>query len=241
MDRMAIIRSLSATAPNGHSDAEVMTGLSEVESPRAQHPCMGSVISRLRGPSANGVPPYVTMRKMSFPTATPLPTMLFYLQPGFLGRAHLPLSLSGSVENLWKGPAVQDLQLPASVDRDRLAGRKQLLTAFDDLRRDLDASGTMSGIDSFQSRALEIVTSSTLRNALDVSKEPPAVQEHTVPLGDTTARASSCCWPGVWSRPASDLWRWPWVTGTRTGPPTCWASPRCATSSVRRWIRACRP
>jgi Protein of unknown function (DUF1501) len=115
MDRMTIIRSLSATAPNGHSDAEVMTGLSEVESPRAQHPCMGSVISRVRGMSADGIPPYVSMRKMSFPTATPLPTMLFYLQAGFLGSAHRPLSLSGSVEDLWKGPSVADLHLPAAA------------------------------------------------------------------------------------------------------------------------------
>jgi hypothetical protein len=177
MDKMTIIRSLSATAPNGHSDAEVMTGRSQVESPRGQHPCMGSVISRVRDMSGNGVPPYVTMRKMSFPTSTPLPTMLFYLQPGFLGRTHLPLSLSGSVTDLWKGPTVADLQLPPSVDYSRLGDRKQLLDNFDTLRRDLDASETMSSLDAFQGRALEIVTSSALRDALDVSREPLPVQE----------------------------------------------------------------
>jgi hypothetical protein len=177
MDKMTIIRSLSATAPNGHSDAEVMTSFSEVVSPRLQHPCIGSVISRIRGMSSRGVPPYVTMRKMSFPTATPLPTMLFYLQPGFLGPAHLPLSLSGTVDDLWKGPAVTDLQLPPRVDRSRMSERKQLLARFDALRRDLDASGTMKGLDASQSRALEIVTSSALRDALDVSKEPVHVRE----------------------------------------------------------------
>jgi len=177
MDKLAIIRSLSATAPNGHSDAEVMTGLSQAESPRAQHPCMGSVISRLRGMTADGVPPYVAMRKMSFPTATPLPTMLFYLQSGFLGRAHLPLSLTGSVDDLGKGPAVADLQLPAAVDRGRFSDRKGLLASFDGLRRDLDASGAMRGLDAFQSRAMEIVTSSALRNALDITKEPLSLRE----------------------------------------------------------------
>jgi hypothetical protein len=177
MDRMSIIRSLSATAPNGHSDAEVMTGLSQVESLRAQHPCMGSVISSVRGMSANGVPPYVTMRKMSFPTATPLPTMLFYLQPGFLGRAHLPLSLSGRVENLGQSEAVADLQLPPGVDHSRLGERRELLAGFDTLRRDLDASGIASALDAFQSQAFEIVTSRALRDALDVSKEALAVRE----------------------------------------------------------------
>ncbi len=177
MDRMTIIRSLSATAPNGHSDAEVMTGFSEVESPRRQHPCMGSVISRVRGMAPGGVPPYVTMRKMSFPTATPLPTMLFYLQPGFLGRAHLPLSLTGSVENLGQSPAMTDLQLPPEVDAGRLAQRRDLLTRFDAMRRDLDASGTAASLDAFQGRALQIVTSSALRDALDISREPQVVRE----------------------------------------------------------------
>jgi hypothetical protein len=177
MDKMTIIRSLSATAPNGHSDAEVMTGLSEVESPRAQHPCMGSVISRVRGMSADGVPPYVSMRKMSFPTATPLPTMLFYLQAGFLGSAHRPLALSGSVEDLWKGPSLADLHLPVEVDRSRLGDRRRLLAGFDTMRRDLDSSGTADGLDAFQRRAFEIVTSSKLRDALDVSREPLAVRQ----------------------------------------------------------------
>jgi hypothetical protein len=154
-----------------------MTGLSQVESPLVQHPCMGSVISRVRGMSESGVPPYVTMRKMSFPTATPLPTMLFYLQPGFLGRAHLPLSLSGTVEDLWKGPAVADLQLPPGVDRSRLGERRQLLASFDMMRRALDASGIVSSLDAFQGRAFEIVTSSALRDALDVSKESLHVRE----------------------------------------------------------------
>jgi uncharacterized protein (DUF1501 family) len=127
--------------------------------------------------SANGVPPYVSMRKMSFPTKSPLPGFLFYLQAGFVGAAHRPLSLTGSVEDLWKGPAVADLQLPAQVDAGRLADRKALLAGFDSMRRDLDASGTASSLDAFQGRAFEIVTSTALRDALDVSREPLAVQE----------------------------------------------------------------
>jgi uncharacterized protein (DUF1501 family) len=177
MDKMAIIRSLSATAPNGHSDAEVMTGKSQVDAPRGQHPCIGSVISHARGMSAGGMPPYVNMRKMSFPTATPLPTMLFYLQAGFLGSAHRPLALTGSVDDLWKSPAVADLLLSEKVDHGRFSDRKQLLNGFDRMRRDLDASGAVSGLDAFQGRALEIVTSSRLRDALDIGKEPLAVRE----------------------------------------------------------------
>ena len=64
----------AASLPHDFGTAEVMTGFSEVASARAQHPCFGSVVSRVRGMSSGGVPPYVTMRRMSFPTATPLPT-----------------------------------------------------------------------------------------------------------------------------------------------------------------------
>jgi uncharacterized protein (DUF1501 family) len=45
------------------------------------------------------------------------------------------------------------------------------------MRRDLDASGTADGLDAFQSRAFEIVTSSKLRDALDVNREPVAVRQ----------------------------------------------------------------
>jgi hypothetical protein len=177
MDKMTILRSLSATPPNGHSDAEVMTGYNEVESARAQHPCVGAVISRVRGLSDQAVPPYVALRQMSFPTATPLPTMLFYLQSGYLGSAHRPLALRGRLDDLWNSPAVTDLQLPTGVDRRRLGERRQLLAGFDTLRRDLDASGTVSALDAFQARALEIVTSSTLRTALDLSRESQRVRD----------------------------------------------------------------
>src|SRR5205085_7550288 len=85
MDKLAIIRSLSSTSPNNHSDAEAMTGRNEIVGLRGQHPCMGSVVSKLRGESSTGVPHYVALRKMTFPTPTPLPQSLFYLQSGAFG------------------------------------------------------------------------------------------------------------------------------------------------------------
>jgi len=169
MDKLTLIRSLSTTAPNGHSDAEIMTGLNEVEGARAQHPCFGAVLSKLRGLSDRGVPPYVALRKMSFPTATPLPTMLFYQQSGFLGATHRPF--------LPTGPGLADMELHTAVDGKRLEGRKALLADFDELRRDLDTSGEMAGLDAFQTRAYEILKAPALPRALDLSKEDPAVVE----------------------------------------------------------------
>ncbi len=60
---------------------------------------------------------------------------------------------------------------------DRLSDRKQLLTSIDTMRRDIDRSGTMSGMDAFSQRALDVLTSSKLLEALDLEKEDPKVRE----------------------------------------------------------------
>ena len=63
------------------------------------------------------------------------------------------------------------------VTVDRLSDRRTLLTSFDRFRRDVDASGMMTGMDSFQQQALGVLTSSQLLQALDVSKEDPRLRE----------------------------------------------------------------
>ncbi len=174
MDKLAIIRSLVAAPPNGHTDAEVMTGYNEKEAARGRHPSFGAVVSRLRGPARNGVPAFVSLRRMSFPNPAILPQ--FECEPGFLGVAHRPF--------LPEGAGLTNLQLQASVDATRLSARQGLLDTFDDLRRDLDSSGVMSGMDAFQTRAFDILTSSALRNALDLSKEDPrVVDRYSLPGG----------------------------------------------------------
>lgn len=63
------------------------------------------------------------------------------------------------------------------VTLDRLSDRNELLTSFDQFRRDADASGDMEGMDDLMDQALSILTSSRLADALDLSKEDPAVRE----------------------------------------------------------------
>jgi uncharacterized protein (DUF1501 family) len=55
--------------------------------------------------------------------------------------------------------------------------RKGLLEAIDTARRDVDASGTMKGMDSFTTKAFDMVASGTVRKALDLSKEEPKARE----------------------------------------------------------------
>jgi hypothetical protein len=153
MDKLAVIRSLQSVEE--HSDSLVMTGYSENTNRTAHHPSFGAVLSKMRRSAAgNDVPPFVSLRGMSIGT-----------EPGYLGIAHRPFTPDG--------PGLQNLRLPGGVGTDRMDDRKSLLASFDQVRRDIDASGTMKGLDSFTTRAFDMVASGTVRRALDLSREEP--------------------------------------------------------------------
>jgi uncharacterized protein (DUF1501 family) len=154
-DKLACIRSIVSV--DEHSDSLVMTGYSARENVTANHPSFGSVISRLRGATAE-IPPYVSLRGMSRGT-----------EPGYLGISHRPFSPSG--------PGVQNLRPLPTVDADRQGQRREMLAAFDGVRRELDTTGTMAGLDSFTTRAFDMIASGGVRHALDLSREPQASRD----------------------------------------------------------------
>jgi len=86
--------------------------------------------------------------------------------PGFLGLGHSSFRP--------KGPGRGDLILQG-ITLDRLGDRKRLLHSVDRLRREVDTTGTMEGMDVFSRRAFGILTSSGLFDALDLSKQDPKV------------------------------------------------------------------
>ncbi len=151
-DKLACIRSIVSV--DEHSDSLVMTGWSEQANRTANHPSFGAVMSRLRGAGTNDIPPFVSLRGMSRGT-----------EPGFLGVAHRPFTPDG--------PGFRNLRLANGIDATRMDDRKSLLSAFDDLRRDIDSTGTMKGIDSFTARAFDMVASGAVRKALDLKQEDP--------------------------------------------------------------------
>lgn len=155
-DKLAVVRSLVSV--DEHSDSLVMTGYPERVNRLSDHPSFGSVVSKLRGNDAGPVPAYVSLRGMSRGT-----------EPGYLGVAHRPFTPGG--------PGNANLKLANGVTTERLDDRKSILDTFDDTRRDIDASGTMVGIDSYTERAIEMVTGGVVRNALDLKKEDPKTQE----------------------------------------------------------------
>jgi hypothetical protein len=155
-DKLSCVRSIISV--DEHSDSLVMTGYSENINRQAQHPCFGAVMSKVRSNANSAVPPFVSLRGMSRGT-----------EPGFLGVAHRPFTPSGQ--------GLANLKLVQGVNETRLDARKELLEGFDDVRREIDASGTMQGLDAFTTRAFDMITSGAVRNALDLNKEDAKVRE----------------------------------------------------------------
>jgi len=156
-DKLACVRSLVSV--DEHSDSLVMTGYSENTNRTAHHPCLGSVMSKLRGDSTGDVPPFVSLRGGGSAGT----------EPGYLGVGHRPFTPSG--------PGVENLRLANGINGNRMDDRKGLLGQFDTVRRDIDASGTMNGMDSFAGRAFEMIASGTVRRALDLKNEDPKTRD----------------------------------------------------------------
>jgi hypothetical protein len=156
-DKLACVRSLIST--DEHSDSLVSTGFSENVNRTAAHPCFGSVLSKLRSGGSNDVPPFVSLRGGGS----------MGTEPGYLGVAHRPFTPSG--------PAVENLRLASGINIERMDDRKSLLGQFDNVRREIDASGTMKGMDSFAGRAFDMIASGTVRKALDLKNEDPRTRD----------------------------------------------------------------
>ncbi|MEM0924480.1 MAG: DUF1501 domain-containing protein [Planctomycetota bacterium] len=163
MDKAAIIRSVVGCR-GGHDAIQCFTGWDPASlRGLGGRPSIGAATSRLHGPVDPAVPPFVGLtaptRHVPWSDSG---------QSGFLGSAYSPFKPDG--------PGMNNMKLKG-ITIDRLADRRKLLGQLDTMRRDIDISGTMDGMDAFGQRALDVLTSSKLVDALDLSKEDPKVVE----------------------------------------------------------------
>jgi hypothetical protein len=128
--------------------------------PPGDWPSLGSILSRKLGVRVPGVPPCVDL--------TPVDANARFIlrtppgQPGYLGVAHAGFEVQ-AVDR-------RNITLKG-VNLNRLRDRRQLLASFDGFRRQVETRGVAEGIDTFQQQAFEVLTSSRLAAALDLSRE----------------------------------------------------------------------
>jgi hypothetical protein len=159
-DRMAFIRSF-AYSNSGHGGGThwVMTGYNFPPADNGGAPIkpgMGAILSRYRGPNnpATGLPTYVRLGG------------ILGDGPAWLGSPYAPFDVGGRSR--------QNMNLQMTLDR--IADRRSLLKTFDSINRDIDRTGLMHGLDSFEGQAFDLILSSA-REVFDVNREDPRTRD----------------------------------------------------------------
>lgn len=180
LDKFTVVRSVDARHSN-HEPNQVFQTANLAAEPRTnpkaeRYPAIASVVAKYADRSRSHVPPYVAfMRSRSH--------LAF---AGYLGKeydpfiadqaAKLPVyDLVGNDTGKLAGGRLFDL--PRGLDADRIHDRQSLLKQFDRIRCDLDQDGSMAALTSYSSRAVQMVTSNSVRDAFDVSLEPDSIRQ----------------------------------------------------------------
>jgi hypothetical protein len=163
MDKFVPLRSVYGSPSGDHDSFICYTGRPVPKQAPGGWPSMGSVLTKLAGQTEPSIPAFVGLAPKAGHPPYGSPG-----HPGFLGPACAAFRPNGD--------GMQDLRLNG-ISLDRLDDRKALLAGFDKFRRDVDKSGVVEGLDTFNQQAFNVLTSSKLMEALDLSKEPAQVRE----------------------------------------------------------------
>ncbi len=180
LDRFTIIRSVDSRTSNHEPSTTFQTGYRNADprtNPEAvMYPAIGSVVAKMRGPNHPAMPPYVAFSRSR--------SHLAY--GGYLGQRYDPF-LANHASRL---PVYNDVgvdsgrisganffQLPVGVSPDRLTARQTLRESLDTLRRSLDYSTSIEGMNAFESQAMELLLGRRARDAFDLSLEDPRTRD----------------------------------------------------------------
>jgi uncharacterized protein (DUF1501 family) len=172
-DKLAAVRSF-AHGNSNHPKAiiHVLTGGTDPTGDAKVGQSMGSVYSRLRGPNheATGLPTYclVSSDEIDGQYVMERGRIAAGSHAGELGLAYAPFDPAGG------GKLLENLTL--AVAPDRLDDRKALLSKLDRVKRAIDGSGSLAGLDRFEQQALDMIVRGA-GDAFDISKEDERTRE----------------------------------------------------------------
>jgi hypothetical protein len=162
-DKYTVIRSVSTlNKPGDHSQAPLywLTGNPRLTTGSDEYPMYGSVVSKLR-PGPDDLPTFATLGIIDVHTNNAL-------AKNFLGPAYAPFIF----DPLKDKDAVTRMLSP-QLEVPAFRKNAELLKKLDTKLRGMDSQDELiSGLDRYQQTAFDMLRSSKLRHALDLSKEP---------------------------------------------------------------------
>jgi hypothetical protein len=190
MGDWSIVRSLNH-GDAGHStgDQICFTGYGPGQNPdENKHPSCGSIVSAQLGKLNPQLPPYVMIPRMVPGTGA-----------AYLGVANKPFETGADPANA--GPfKVENFALADGLSVDRLDTRRNLLAGLDHLRKRVDTSGKMEGMDRFGQKAWQMLSSPQAQQAFDLDSEPAKVRERYGFAPAFDPGASNRCGAPAWSQ-----------------------------------------
>lgn len=180
LDKFTIIRSVDCRHSN-HEPNQVMQTGHRAAAPRVnrlgdRYPSVGSLVAKHRGANRPGMPPYVAFQKSR--------SHIGYA--GYLGQTFDPFMGNDAAElpvydlvgnDTGRRSTARLFDFARDLSFERIQQRRELLSDFDRLRRQLDSSGAMDTMDRYQQRAVETVMGGHVQRAFDLSREPGQVRE----------------------------------------------------------------
>lgn len=188
--KYSLIRSLHHTNA-GHSagDQILFTGYpAGQKAEQNYYPSCGSIVAKELGHLSPKLPAYVVIPRNVPGTGSA------YLGPRYG-------AFETEADPAKPGPfTVPNFSPAEGVSFNRLDERRRLLNGFDLLRRDVDGSGLMGAMDSFQQKAWDIVSGPEARAAFDLDAEPAAVRERYGFMPEYVAPTPDRCGVPAWSQ-----------------------------------------
>jgi hypothetical protein len=133
-------------------------------------PAYGSVMAKYRG-ARGDLPPFITLPEVAFDQVYKCPGQW----GGLLGNKYDPFFIARDPND--PHFAVNDFDLPGELDPSRLADRQKLLQHVDHATRRIDQIALRGQIDTNYARAFDLLTSTDLKRAFDLSQEPAALRD----------------------------------------------------------------
>lgn len=169
MDKVALVRTLQHQATAVHDTGHQMMQTGRLFTGGVEHPHVGCVLSKLKGPRGD-LPPHVLMPRPIGNTGGNMP---HGQNAGYLGKTHDPFVLNAD-------PSAPDFRVPDLAPPDYLVAaresrRRRLRETIDEANRALETSPDARLLDANFESAYRLVSSPAARDAFDLGAEPESV------------------------------------------------------------------